>query len=159
MVTTATTDDLFNNNAKTLFSLVQLTSITAGSQIIFGDNAGNEFFAYVTSAGIPTIFHRRSGGFDTLAWGAAIAAGSKYILESNHDGTNITINSNGGTATSAASGNTSNLARPMQISGVGASTSMLNGKITTILTDDSVWTADQRARVRSCLGQAQGISF
>lgn len=155
MRSTNTLDDIFNNNAKTAFIAFKAgdCSVTSCSLL----RTSTDWGIQILNTG--TVFRAFNGdGATDVTAGNAVAVGSLYVGESTHDGVNLISKLNGAADSSIASGATSTMTNPLVL-GSTTVAEYTNGTIMALITDDSVWTADQRARVRSCLGQKFGVSF
>lgn len=157
MTSTSTLDDLFNNNAKTVFAVWYRNTIGTNNDNII--NALNNRWGLQISSGNVAYHRNDDGAADNATFGGVVVG--QHLWEGTHDGVNVTLTNYGATSAtnSAASGNTSLMTDTLVLGNNAALTQPLEGKLLTLITDDSVWTADQRARVRSCLGQRYGISF
>lgn len=154
LASTATTGDVFANNAKSI-CVVQSTVDVNTSQIIIGDDA--TYWMLQTHVN-KFALENYDGSGDYLD-GAGASNGVTYVFCAKHTGGNLDGWQNGTAAVQVASGNTAVTTNIITVGSRTAGGLPWAGTLKEAILDNTAWTDDQFARVRSCLGAKYGITF
>lgn len=157
MSSTATLDDVVNNNAKSWYLVAAVETLaTDGFPRVL--DANQTFGIVLLKAGTKIYTSNQDGGVDSILHTLSVPT-TNFVYDGIHDGTNLNTSFNGTAAVAVLSGNTATMTNTLELGGWGTADQQLDGNIIALITYDSVHTADQRARVRSCLGQEHGVNF
>jgi hypothetical protein len=153
MTSTSTLAALFGASAKTVFAVYRPADVTT-SQMFLTDSAGK---VLIFAADTAEAWWGNNDGPGIDYADRTVVVNTPYVFAATHDGSNITLQMNGGALKTVASGATSALTGTLDL-GYNGTTKFFNGDLVEFLTWNRVLSSAELARLQSCMCRDWGAN-